>query len=678
VSSSLKEYTRKSLGALLCAAVLMSAGCNNNYNNFYGVAWITATSEPGGTSATSGVPQDFASYTVNVDAITLTRNDGIIVTAVATPETVDFTKVTDISELWAAANVPDGTYLSATLTLDYTFAVISVMVNGVPTPATVRNTAGAPVTTISVNVTFDPLNPLVITPTVAATSAERLAVNFDLAASGYVVANSSPPVVVVNPYFTVGVLPADTKLIRVRGPMTNTDASVGTYTVYVRPFRDEVSILGTLSLFNTPSTIYTINGVSYVGLAGINALSVLSAGNTMTAAYTTFTPSFDTLTNATAGTFYPLYVVGGNTLEDIYTEGLSGEVIARSGNTLTLRNSTLFLNTAFLTYSIAADTRVLVGPKTTVTADGTTLAGLNSDSIAVGQRIEARGLYSVLPSGQTQLDATGVYSATASVRLLPTQLWGSLVSSASGSLTMNLQAINDWPVGVYNFSGNGATAAQNPSPAAFMVNSGTLTVPAGTVAGDPLWINGLVTPFGSAPPDFTASAINSQSSVQVAGGSSTPPGTQSCGVGSQVCEPASLRVLYSYPAGTTVPFTGLSNAGFSLDLTNPALVSAVIRIGPQNIDLKTLPTSPQIVPTALAPTTTFAPLYSVGNPSTASVTPIRAVATSSIMSYSSFPSFVTEYNSLVSASNAVLQVEARGVYDPTGNTFTATSIHVVL
>ena len=52
----------------------------------------------------------------------------------ATPETVDLTKLENIAELWSSATIPDDTYMSATITLDYTNAAISVMVNGVPQP----------------------------------------------------------------------------------------------------------------------------------------------------------------------------------------------------------------------------------------------------------------------------------------------------------------------------------------------------------------------------------------------------------------------------------------------------------------------------------------------------------------------------------------------------------------
>jgi hypothetical protein len=478
----------------------------------------------------------------------------------------------------------------------------------------------------------------------------------------------------------------------VRGPLINSSVGVGTYTVEVRPFYDEFNSLGTLTLFSTPNTIFTISGSTYVGAPGITAMSQLSAGITMTAAYTTFTPSVNNLPTppSTAGTFYPVYVIAGSTLEDQFTEGLSGFVTARSGNTVTLSGSTLFLNTAqtfsFCATGVAAcntaETHLLLGPGTIVTADdNATLTGLNFDSVSVGQYVSARG---ILPSsfnpagGIVTLDATGTSSAeTGSVRLLSSESWGSLVSSASGSLVMNLQSINYWPFSSYDFAGNGTTAAQNPSPAAFAVNTGSVAFPAGLAAGDPVWIDGLVSPFGAAPPDFNASAVNSEASVQVAPGSGTAAGTQSCGVGSQVCNPASMQVLWSTTPGTTLPFVEFSSTGFSIDLTNAQLIAGIIRIGPETIDLKSLPASPKIVPTTLPATTTFAPRYSVGNPVTASSTP-SVTSTTALSMYSSFPDFADKVSGTMTSANPARQFQAQGVYNRTANTFTATSISLVL
>ncbi len=673
MSASLGKYVRQAVSALLCAVAIVAAGChNNNLTSGYGIAWTTVTDEPG----------DYTSYIVTIDSVTLTSNTGAVVTAAGIPEIVNFAQYYNIAELWSSSGIPTGTYVSATINLSYTNAAITVMVNGVPQTAKLLDyTTGAVPTTYAVTVNFDPANPLVITPTFASTSAQRLAIDFNLAASGRVDLTTNPATVLVRPFLTAGILPSDTKLIRVRGPLINSNLGVGSYTVYVRPFYDEANNIGTLTLFNQPNTIYTINGNKYVGLPGLNTLSLLSAGSTIVAAYTTFQPTVNSLPSppSTAGKFNLVYVVGASSLEDYYTEGLSGEVIKRAGDTVTLLGSTLFLNTAnTYTYEVAP-TQMLLGPGTIVTADdNSTLTGLNSGSIAVGQHISARGIYSVLANGIVQLDATGTSSTnTGSVRLQNTEFWGSLVSSAAGGLVMNLSSINDFPVSDYDFTGNGATAAQNPSPATFSVNTAGLTLPLGTAAGDPVWVNGFLTRFGSAPPDLDADAANNELSVQTAGGqeggaASTAPGVETCGVGSQVCNPGSLQVVWTSPPGTTAPFDTVSSSGFTINLAQAEYLTGVIRIGPQSIDLKSIP-AVTVVPTTLPVTSTFSPLYAFGNPGVTATTAVTGISV-----YSSFSQFIAALTPAISATNPVKQLEARGVYDRATNTFIATSVNVVL
>lgn len=659
----------------MCTVAIL-AGChNNNLISGYGIAWVTLTDEPG----------DYTSYIVTIDSVTLTRNDGAVVTAIATPEIIDFTQLSRYAEMWGSSAVPTGIYVSATITFDYTdvtrggSAYIATMVNGQPQKATTLDyaTRAAP-TTYAVTVDLDPANQPNITNTYASTSAVRLALDLDLAASGIVLAGS-PPTVLVRPFVTATILPADTKLTRVRGPLVNSSIGVGTYTVYVRPFYDEANNIGTLTLFNQPNTVYTVNGNSYVGAPGLQALALLSAGSTIAAAYTTFTPDYNPANGAHAGKFNMVYVVGASTLEDYYTEGLSGDVIARSGDTLTLLGSTLILNTNN-TYSYnVLPAQVRLGPGTIVTADNSPLSGLKIDSIAVGQHIVARGVYSLAANNTVILDSTGTSSTnTGSVRLQSTEFWGPLVSSSAGGLVMNLQAINGWPVSDYNFAGNGTSA---PVTTAFSVDTAALAVPAGTVAGDPVWVNGFMNRFGSAPPDLNAVALNNEASVQVAGGqvgggASTLPGTGLCGLGSEVCEPASLQVLW--PIGTATPFATVAATGFSINLSNPGLSSAVIRIGPESIDLKSLPASPMIVPTTSPVTSTFAPLYTVGNPDTASTVAGAAAPATALYQFSSYPSFNTKLGATLGAANPAKQLNVRGIYDRTTNTFTATSINFVL
>jgi len=672
---------------------MIAAGCHGNNNDSgYGIGWVTLTDTPG----------DFTSYIVNVDSVVLNGKTVGAITALATVETVDFTKLKNISELWGSASIPNDTYTSATITLDYTSAVISVMVNGVPTKATVVGPGGTTVTTVSVTVNFDPTNQLVIIPTYATTFATRLAIDFNLPASNVVDLATSPPTVTIKPFMTIATSAADNKPIRVRGPLINSSLGVSTYTVYVRPFYDEVDSLGSLSLFSNANTIYSINGTAYTGTPGLTALSLLSAGITMTAAYTTLTPT--ATTSASAGIFTPIYVVAGSTLEDEYTEGIEGDVIARNGNTLTLRGATLFENTAeIVTYipSVSAlDAVVLVGPGTIVTRDDSaSFAGLDYNSISVGQHITARGIYTLPASGVTTLDATGTSSTnTGSVRLQSTEVWGPLVSSATGSLVMDLQTINDWPVSIFNFAGTGLTAAQNATPAAYVVDTGTLAVPTGTVAGDPLWIDGVVSPFGSAPPDFEAASVSNEASVQVLGGSTAAPVVGGvpvwCGQGNLYCVPASMQVYWA--AGTATPFATLTDASMTINLSNAELTTAIIRIGPESITLASLPATPTIYPTPEPPTGTngaaaaagvpavFLPLYAVGNPITSSATTttlptaVTSTATTALSVFNTYASFVSEVNSTMTTANPAMQFEATGFFNRSANTFYATTINVVL
>jgi hypothetical protein len=645
VHPSLFGNVGKRVAALLFAG-LFAAGCHNhNTNSGYGVAWTTLTSEP----------STFASYLVTVDAVVLVGKTYGSITAIATPEVVDLTKLSNISELWSSANIPVDTYTGAIITLDFTTANISVMVNGAPVHATVVDPSGAPITTVSVSVSFDPANQLTLTSTEFTSNALRLAFNYEMAASNSVNMSTTPPTVTVAPYITLATAASDSKLIRVRGPLINSNVDIGTYTIVIRPFFDEVSSLGTLSLFNSASTVYTEQGNAYVGKDGLQIMSQYSAGSTMTAAYTTFTPTATPTAGVSAGTFNPVYVIAGSTLEDFYTSGIEGDVIARSGNTLTLRGAVLTVNAAQVVQFQDLDSQVIVGPNTLVTADGlATLGPLDYNSVSVGQHITARGLYSLNAAGVTIIDASATTQVnTGSVRLQSTQLFGSLSSSTSGSLLMNLQAINNWPASVYNFAGNGANAAQDPTAANYAVNTGALTLPP-IGAGDPLWADGYSSPFGSAPPDFLAQDLNAEAAV-----------------------PAVMEVTWTAP-GTPTPFATLTDSGLTIDLANPAFASGQIRVGAEIIDVTTLSATPQVVPMVPPPPAAglpplLLPLFSYGVGGTVEVTtPVP------INCFNSFTEFVTQIGTALAVPTSATKFVATGLFNRAANTFTASRISVVI
>jgi hypothetical protein len=648
VHLSLIGKTGKRAAALLLAGAfgLFAAGCHShNQNSGYAVAWISLTNEPSA----------FTSYLVTVDSVVLVGKTYGSITAIATPEIIDFARLSDYSELWSSANIPVDTYTAAVITLDFTNAQIFVMVGGVPVKATVVDATNTPLTTVNLTVDLDPSNQLTFTTTEFTSNALRLAFNYEVAASSTVNLNTSPPTVTVAPYFTVSTAASDSKLIRVRGALINSNPDIGTYTVVVRPFADETSSLGTLTIFNDANTIYTEAGLTYVGAPGLFALSQYSAGSTLVAGYTAFEPTATLQPGVAAGKYNTSYVIAGSTLEDYYTSGIEGDVIARSGNTLTLRGATLTINAAQLIQYLATDAQVILGPSTLVTADGNaTLGPLDYNSVSVGQHITARGLVSLNSAGATVIDATGASQTnTGSVRLQTTQVFGSMISSSAGSLLLNLQAIQIWPASVYNFAGNGSSSAQDPVAANYLINTGALTLPA-AAAGDPLWIDGYSSPFGSAPPDFLAQAVNAESAV-----------------------PAIMEVDWTNP-GTAAPFATLTDSGLTIDLTNAAFASGQIRIGAESIDITTLGASPQVVPLVPPPPAAglpavLLPLFSAGPGASPEATTVV-----SIDCFNSFTDFVTHMQTTLAVPTSATKFVATGLFNRATNTFTASRISVVI
>ena len=262
-----------------------------------------------------------------------------------------------------------------------------------------------------------------------------------------------------------------------------------------------------------------------------------------------------------------------------------------------------------------ADCDVLLGAGTIVTADDNPLLkNLTPSSIAVGDHITARGNSTQASAGQcgiglfgvpVVLDSTGTPATnTGSVRLQQAESFGTLVSSAAGSLVMDVTSIDYWPVAAYNFAGNGATT---PVPAAFSVDTEGLALPAGTAPGDPIWLSGYASYFGAAPPDYLSFALNNELSVQMAGGSlgggcrRRLQGSGGCGIGSQVCDPAVLAGELARRRAPRPRSLALPTIRSRSILANPKIASAIIQIGSESIaDELFAVESPRSCPTTLA------------------------------------------------------------------------------
>ncbi len=602
--------TRRLSGAACALAFGLAAlltSCGGNENIIYGTAVISV----GGTN------QGFSAYLISVDEITLTRNDGLIIEPLATPELFDFSKLQNSTEVLTGAAVPVGTYTSMSLVIDYTTPTIYVDVNGVPTAAAPLDNTGVPMLSESLTVNFDPANPLVINNSVST----RLAILFDLAAFNTINTGTSPLNITVQPYVVATPLPEDSTPLRVRGLLVTTQAASSNFIVDMRPFYDLVSELGAFTIATSPTTYFNINGVTYTGAAGLAAVGALQE-STALAAYGTLgdlsgiTPTL----NATA-------VYGGTSLESPLADYFTGVVSARSDDTLTLLGASFNSRLGLLQYYPSMP--ITIGTGTIVSEDGAAVGGLNAQSVSVGQQITVSGQASVNTSNgvASSMDAT-----QGQVRLAPTPVWGTLNSAAAGTLSMNVATLGGFESGAFHFAGTGATSADDASAASYSVRHRLDQCER--------------QPGRHAAPDerhreavrFRAPGFRGERRD----GGQRHPAAAGGGVGLGRLD------------GTV---QALNSAGIVVNLTSTHIDAIhYIATGPQKLDLTTLPASPTI---AFASGTPL--ILSVGNDTL-------------ISAFNSVSSFITAVNTQLNGTNAIYRLVCVGQYDSATNTFTASRV----
>src|SRR5215469_9201326 len=126
----------RALRALLCGAAGLLVACHTNPNTPAGTPVVTMSD-----LTNSG---DFMSYILNIDSIQLTRTDGTIVTALLTPVTLDLAELNSTTALLEAPAVPEGTYKSADVVVDYTLTpAVWLKINGETLVANPLNVTGA-------------------------------------------------------------------------------------------------------------------------------------------------------------------------------------------------------------------------------------------------------------------------------------------------------------------------------------------------------------------------------------------------------------------------------------------------------------------------------------------------------------------------------------------------------
>ena len=593
------------LGAALAAAL---GGCSTNTNISNGTPVVTVHADAAG---------DFSSYVIGVTLYSLTRSDGYLAypAGYTAEEFADLTRRVDLTELLNAVGIPSGTYKSVSIGLDYSQS--SVYIKGQKTVATVGNTSKANPGIVYVTVKLDPAHPLVV----GHNQSTPFALEFDLAASNSISGNT----VTVRPFVAATAAPAGSEPVRARGLFVVADPGGNNFVENLRPFEDNVySTVGALTVNTTASTYFNINGKVYTGAAGLSAAAGLAPNTPMTAYgalgdMSTITPAF-TATEVYAGT-----AVSNGAFQHV-----RGIVSAVSGNTLTVIGATYlyYYCNSNLCFNYFPTGAVKVGPSTVVTEDGTAPAGLSARSISVGSQIDAVGVGPAAPSNGFSFDAT-----TGAVRLQSTPIWGTLNSATAGSASLNLLSMgtSGFAPSSFNFAGTGTSSATDATAASYAIYTGAADESA-TPAGTLLRADGLPSAFGSAPPDFNATAVTLGAA-----------------------EPADLVVEWVGSSPTSIaPFTSYDSTSLTLNL-NYTNVAEVLT-GPQSTTLAGMPTI------NISAATRFA----IGN------------ATKGVSMFSTPSAFAGELTSTLNGSTQVYRVVAIGSFDSATNTFNASRLDVAL
>lgn len=618
-------------GFITCGALLLAACGGGMSAGMGGAAAASCGAASCGTSMVTltDAKGDFLSYTVNLTSLQLQTAAGASVETMPAVTKVDFAQLVDLTEVISAGQIPAAEYVSATLTLDYTGANITAddgtgaAVALKPVDANGAALAGP----VTVAVKLDNAHHLMITPG----RSGRLAFDFNLAASNTV--DLMAATVTVSPTLVASVVPSDTKQIRVRGQLASASTTANDFVLNVQPFHDQSKTNGQLTVGVSMSTTYQVNGTAFVGAAGLAAIAALPS-NTMVAAFGTLMKDTQTFTAAA--------VLAGTSLENPAKDQVSGTVIARSANTLTLRRATMWHRDGGDFESEHHDVTVTVADATVVTEEGSMGAFTIAD-ISVGQHIDAFGMAnssSNSGSGSSGSDDTKTLDATAgAVRLEITPAWGVVTSLAAGSLMVNLQSLDGLPVSAFNFAGTGTSTATDATPTAYVINTGMLSQ-TGLAMNAPARVMGFVTPFGKAPPNFTAQTLVNFSGV-----------------------PQALVVDWAQK-GSAMAFTGLMATSTSLQLDLAGVGDLhFIQMGPQLVDLTKLAMAPTVMPDMMATNEIFA---------------IGHRGKYKTENFNTFAAFVTALVADLTPTATVVDFAATGQYDSAANTFTANRIAVLI
>ena len=621
-----------SRAAILLAALTLAA-CSGGASTSSNQSDPLAACNPADTStlaecgsvivAFTDADGDFVNYTVDVLSLKLETANGRIVETMPRKTRINFTDYVDLTELVTVATVPPATYVSGTISFDYADAEVFVAVGDTSKEAVVTNLEGTPFAQTELKIVLSNRDQLHVRR--GLTSLIQL--DFDLDASHEVNIDPTPATAASEQFIVAEVTPVDEKDMRVRGPLVEVQEDASRYVIAVRPFHDRQGDFGRFTVHTNDDTEFEVNGEAFLGAQGLRALAAAGPGTPTIAGGTL---------NVASREYTASIVLAGSSVPGIDRDAVVGNVIAREGNLLTVRGATFIPSDRRAHFH--DDVVVEIGPNTKVFKDHHRQSDLNIGAISIGQRVTIRGnrpdpapIVTDANSPQILFDAT-----EGAVRMHVTHLAGIVNTVVPGQTDITLYAIDRRRVGIFDFSGTGASPDLDADPENYEIATGNLTL-ANFSTGKPIVARGFPEAFGTAPPDFTGRTVIDYTDVRSALG---------VGWGAE---------------GTVAPFLRMDGEGLLLNNQNDDIdVRHHIEHGPVLIDLTTLDSDTLIVPRESDRMLFF----------------IKTA--DSLRQYSDFGDFVADLTTSLNGATTARSMFARGKYDVDSNVFTAHKVGIYL
>lgn len=617
------------LRALIACLTLGLAACGSSGGS--STAGSTDTGGPTGGSSTADqgtvvvaltdVEGGFASYTVDVLAISLERRDGAVIELLPQPARVDFAQLTALSEVVATNDIAPGEFVGGSIRIDYSAAEIYVETAGEIVPAEVYDNAGTLLTasTASGIVEVDISLPNRERLLVASNRTSLFSIDFDLTASHMVDTTTDPVSVVAEPYLVAEVRPVDEKEIRVRGALLDVDLDAGTYDIRLRPWLHQLGDYGAFTVVTTGDTEFEVDGASHVGSSGLEALAEKPEG--------TLTVAFGEL-DLGDRSFTARIVHAGDSLAGDRYAAVLGNIVARNGDQLVLKGAVAIRRDrpAHFRRTIIVE----LGSDTKVTRIGDPGSDYDKDDLSIGQRAMIFGQFAEpadIATDEPAPDIALVLDATQGrARMLVTSLLGTVNEILPGQVNIDLRAIDHLSASLFDFAGTGVSELLDADPAHYEIATLNLSAdsddPLQALEADkPVRVLGFVSRFGEAPPDFEGRVLIGHRDL-----------------------PAALGVGWS-SAGTAAPFSVIGAQSLVIDLENPDIGQRHhLLIGDRLIDLFDLPASPAITESSLPR------VYGIAEPGHAEL-------------FKDFADFVDELSLRLSDGDRARSLAAYGRYD---------------